>query len=64
LVAEIFNLRKEHIHPAKMEDMPWRAKRPKNSSLNNDKAIKMMIKKPITVAQELTAVRGLIESDE
>jgi len=64
MVANIFNLNKDNIHPAKMEDMPWRAKRPKNSSLNNDKAIKMITKKPITVVQELTVVRGLIESDE
>jgi len=63
MVANIFNLNKDNIHPAKMEDMPWRAKRPKNSSLNNDKAIKMITKKPITVVQELTVVRGLIESD-
>ena len=64
MVANIFNLNKDNIHPAKMEDMPWRAKRPKNSSLNNDKAIKMITKKPITVVQELTVVRGLIGSDE
>jgi len=64
MVANIFNLNKDNIHPAKMEDMPWRAKRPKNSSLNNDKAIKMITKKPITVFQELTVIRGLMESDE
>ena len=64
MVANIFNLNKDNIHSAKMEDMPWRAKRPKNSSLSNDKAIKMITKKPITVAQELALVRGLIESEE
>jgi len=64
MVANIFNLNKDNIHPAKMEDMPWRAKRPKNSSLSNDKAIRILTKKPITVVQELIVVRRLIESDE
>jgi len=64
LVADIFNLDKGNILPARMEDMPWKAKRPKNFSLNNDTDLRMITKKPITVAQELTVVRGLIESDE
>jgi len=60
LVADIFNLEKGNIHPTRMDNMPWKAKRPKNSSLNNDKAMKMVTKKPITVSQELNIVRGLI----
>jgi len=64
LVAEIFDLRKEHIYPARMEDMTWIAKRPKNSSLSNDKALKMMSIKPVTVSEELYMVKGVFLSDE
>jgi dTDP-4-dehydrorhamnose reductase len=64
LIAEIFNLRKERIYHARMEDMAWIAKRPKNSSLNNDKALNILSVKPITVSEELNMVKGLISSDE
>jgi len=64
LVAEVFNLRKELIYPARMEDMTWIAKRPKNSSLSNDKALKMMTIKPVTVSEELYIVKGVFSSDE
>jgi len=60
LVADIFNLYKGNIHPARMEDMPWKAKRPKNSSLNNDTDLRMITKKPIIVSQELKMIRGWI----
>jgi len=43
-----------------MEDMPWKAKRPKNSSLNNDTDLRMITKKPIIVSQELKMIRGWI----
>jgi len=61
-VAEILNLKKELIHPIRMEDMRWMAKRPKNSSLNNDKAVRMMKIKPITVSEELKMVKGVFVS--
>jgi len=64
LVAEIFNLRKEHINPARMEDMTWIAKRPKNSSLSNDKALTNMSLKPIRVSEELYLVKEMISSVE
>jgi len=63
LMAEIFNLRKELIQPVKMDEMKWIAKRPKNSSLNNGKALKIMNIKPITVSEELKMVRGVIIGD-
>lgn len=64
MMADIFDFNKENIHPAGMEDMPWKAKRPKDSSLNNDRALKTMTRKPITVSQESNLIRGMIESDE
>jgi len=64
MMADIFDFNKENIHPARMEDMPWKAKRPKDSSLNNDRALRTMTRKPITVSQELNLIRGMIESDE
>jgi len=64
MMADIFDFNKENIYPARMEDMPWKAKRPKDSSLNNDRALRTMTRKPITVSQELNLIRGMIESDE
>jgi len=60
LVAEIFDFDKGNIHPARIDDMPWRAKRPINSSLNNDKAADILTKKPITVSEELKMIKGWI----
>jgi len=64
LVAEIFNLRKERIYPARMEDMTWIAKRPKNSSLSIIKALTSMSLKPIRVSEELYLVKEMISSVE
>ena len=37
-LTEVFNLNTDLIKPAKMGEMPWKAKRPKDSSLNVNKA--------------------------
>jgi len=60
LVADSFNLDKGNIHLARMEDMPWKAKRPKNFSLNNDTDLRMITKKSIIVSQELKMIKGWI----
>ena len=31
-----------------MKDMKWKAKRPRDSSLNNEKAIKLLKEKPVS----------------
>ncbi|MEM3290902.1 MAG: SDR family oxidoreductase [Candidatus Micrarchaeaceae archaeon] len=53
LVADIFNLEKTLIHETIMENMKWIARRPRDSSLNNEKAIKLFNNKPINVIDEL-----------
>jgi dTDP-4-dehydrorhamnose reductase len=37
--------------------MKWKAKRPKDSSLNNEKAKKLLINKPIKVIDEIKKVK-------
>ncbi|MEM3846675.1 MAG: SDR family oxidoreductase, partial [Candidatus Parvarchaeota archaeon] len=53
LVADIFNLEKTLIRETIMENMKWSARRPRDSSLNNEKAIKLFNNKPINVIDEL-----------
>ncbi len=62
IIAEIFDLDRRRIKPVKMEDMQWKAKRPKNSSLNNDRALRTLHTKPIAVSQEINMIKELMES--
>jgi dTDP-4-dehydrorhamnose reductase len=50
-LAEVFNLNKDLIKPAKMDEMSWKAKRPKDSSLNVNKTAALLNKKPLTLDQ-------------
>jgi dTDP-4-dehydrorhamnose reductase len=50
-LAEVFNLDRDLIKPAKMSEMPWKAKRPKDSSLNVNKATAQLNKKPLALNQ-------------
>lgn len=52
-IATVFGLDKSLIKPARMADMNWKAKRPKNSSLNVDKASGILSKKPIPFSKGL-----------
>jgi len=38
-LADAFNLNMSFIKPTKISDMQWKAKRPKDSSLNVNKAV-------------------------
>ncbi len=62
IIAEIFDLDRKSIKPVKMEDMKWNAKRPNNSSLNNDRALRTLYTKPVAVSQEINMIKELIES--
>jgi dTDP-4-dehydrorhamnose reductase len=53
MVAEVFGFDKSLIKETRMEYMKWKAKRPKDSSLNNEKAIKLLNNKPINVIDEI-----------
>jgi dTDP-4-dehydrorhamnose reductase len=56
-LVEIFNLDAGLIKSAKMDEIPWEAKRPKDSSLNVSKALSILIKKPLELNQALKMMR-------
>lgn len=53
LIVEKLGLDNSLIKPVKMNTMPWRAKRPYDSSLNISKADSILTKKPLSVEQSL-----------
>lgn len=57
LIAETFNLNQDLIKPAKSEEMKWAAKRPKNTSLNVEKATKTLHKKPLCIEEALSELK-------
>ena len=57
LIAEAFDLDKNLIKPAKSEEMNWKAKRPKNTSLIVDKASRELSKKPLKIEDALNQLR-------
>jgi len=56
-LAEVFNLSKGAIKPAKTNQMQWRAKRPKDSSLNVSKVNTILDTKPLKVNQALEMMK-------
>jgi len=56
-LAEVFNLNKHAIKPAKTDDMQWKAKRPKDSSLNVSKAKALLNATPLELSQALNMMR-------
>jgi len=60
-LAEVFNLNKSLVHPAKMGDMNWVAKRPRDSSLDVSKAIKALKNKPLMLREALTKLKFELE---
>ena len=57
LLAETFNLDKKLVKPAKSEEMNWNAERPKNTSLNVDKASRTLNKKPLKIEAALNQLK-------
>jgi len=53
MIAEKLGLDKELLLKATTEEMNWKAKRPKNSSLDVSKAIEILDEKPQTIEQSL-----------
>jgi dTDP-4-dehydrorhamnose reductase len=59
-LAQIFDLNKNIIKPAKMNELPWKARRPKDSSLNVSKATALLNAKPLELNEALRRMkRGL-----
>jgi len=56
-LAEVFNLKMDLIKPAKMDEMSWKAKRPKDSSLNVNKATALLNKKPLALNQAFEVMK-------
>ena len=57
LLAETFNLDKNLIKPATSEEMNWKAQRPKNTSLNVEKASRVLNKKPQKIEDALNQLK-------
>ena len=56
-ITDVFDLDKNLIFGTTMDKMKWEAKRPRDASLNNEKAIKLLNNKPISVNDEIKMVR-------
>ena len=56
-LAEVFNLNKDLIEPAKMDEMAWKAKRPRDSSLNVRKASTILDSKPLKLSHALEIMK-------
>jgi dTDP-4-dehydrorhamnose reductase len=52
-IASAYDLDKDLIKPASMKEMRWKARRPKNSSLNVKKAYNTLTKKPMEFKESL-----------
>jgi len=52
-LAKVFNLNMDLIKPVKMDEISWRAKRPKDSSLDVSRALTLFNQKPLKLNQAL-----------
>jgi dTDP-4-dehydrorhamnose reductase len=56
--ADIFNLNPDLIEPAGVSELQWRAKRPKDSSLNTAKCINTLMEaKPLKLSEVLEVMK-------
>ncbi|MFX0132118.1 MAG: dTDP-4-dehydrorhamnose reductase [Candidatus Hodarchaeota archaeon] len=62
LIAETFLCDKTLITPVKSGEMKWLAKRPRNTSLNVEKATKTLRHKPLEIQQALNKLKKEIET--
>ena len=56
-IAETFNLDKNCLLPTSSKEMQWLAKRPKDSSLNVDKAKQALKNKPLRISEALSKLK-------
>jgi len=61
-IARAFGLDEGLIAPSRMSDMRWRAKRPRDSSLDTSKAARLLAEVPASLAGSLRALREEIEA--
>ncbi len=62
-IAESFDLDKNLIRPTVLEDMKWKAKRPCNTSLNVDKASRILRNEPFNLTKSLKILKTESESN-
>ena len=58
LIADAFSLNHNLIKPVLMSEMKWIAKRPRDSSLNSERAIKTLANKPLRVSEAIISAKG------
>jgi len=56
-IAETFNLDQNLLRPTSSEKMPWIAKRPRDTSLNVDKAKQTLNNKPLQISEALSRLK-------
>ena len=56
-IAETFNLDQNLLRPTSSEKMPWIAKRPRDTSLNVDKAKQILKNKPLQISEALSRLK-------
>ncbi|MCX8183092.1 MAG: dTDP-4-dehydrorhamnose reductase [Crenarchaeota archaeon] len=56
-LAEAFQLDVNMVKPASMREIPWKARRPRDSSLNVSKALMLLESKPLRLEQALEMMR-------
>jgi dTDP-4-dehydrorhamnose reductase len=58
-IAEVFNLDPTYITPTRSDQLKWVAKRPRDSSLNVDKAERMLVNKPLQICEALRKMKEI-----
>ena len=58
LIADAFSLNHNLIKPTLMSKMKWVAKRPRDSSLNSERALKTLTNKPLRVSEAIISAKG------
>jgi len=57
LIAKTFNLDESLIEPTSSDELLWKAKRPRDSSLNTNKAFRTLKNKPLTIEKALKRLK-------
>jgi len=63
-LARVFNLDESLITPISINEIKWKAKRPRNSSLNVEKAMEMLSNKPLSVNEALKKLKEEMKEQE
>lgn len=61
-IARAFNLNPTLILERKSSEIPWKAQRPRDSSLNVEKALRTLRSKPLTIAESIETFKREVEA--